>query len=108
MKPWCNLKEQFEQITFQDKVEKEISLNVLQAWKNNGERRYMENRPGKWWVVIEFLLMGTIAGYFIPLWCGMIVNPHVRTRIDTLFDNKFPGGVDHILTDDTLLLSYDY
>ena len=56
------------------------------ASRSNAYRRYKENRPAKWWVVIEFFLMGTVAGYYVPLWFGMAVNPHVRTRIDTLMD----------------------
>ena len=53
-------------------------------------------------------MMGCIAGYFIPIWCGMIVNPHTRTRIDTLFEAQFPNGLDSMLTKETLLVSYDY
>lgn len=52
--------------------------------------------------------MGTIAGYYVPLWFGMAVNPHVRTRIDDLMTATFPGGLDDLVTDDTLLISYDY
>ena len=76
--------------------------------RSNAYRRYKENRPGKWWVVIEFFLMGIIAGYYIPLWFGMGVNPHVRTRIDTLMKTTFPGTIDDFVTDETLLISYDY
>jgi len=52
--------------------------------------------------------MGTIAGYYIPMWCGMIVNPHSRVRIDTIMTNNFPGGLENTLMNETLLISYDY
>jgi len=83
-------------------------LNTLEAYTTNAQRRYKENRPAKWWVVIELFMMGCITGYFVPIWCGMIVNPHTRTRIDTLFEAKFPNGLDSMLTKETLLVSYDY
>ena len=83
-------------------------MNELIAFVNNAERRYKENRPGKWWVTIEYCIMGIIAGYFIPLWLGMLVNPHTRTRIDIKMKEQFPNGLDYILTDETLLISYDY
>jgi len=92
-------------MSYEDKMG---SLKTLMASRSNAYRRYKENRPAKWWVVIEFFLMGTVAGYYVPLWFGMAVNPHVRTRIDTLMEKTFPGGLDQILTDDTLLISYDY
>lgn len=53
-------------------------------------------------------MMGVIAGFYIPLWCGMIVNPHSRDRIDTLMKKTFTGGLDSTITDETLLISYDY
>jgi hypothetical protein len=52
--------------------------------------------------------MGLISGYFIPMWIGMAVNPHVRTRIDSLMNKEFPGGLNNTVTDETLLISYDY
>jgi hypothetical protein len=52
--------------------------------------------------------MGAIAGYYIPLWFGMLVNPHSRTRIDTLMKTTFPAGLDSTITDETLLISYDF
>lgn len=66
------------------KEEKENVINTFHGLVDNAERRYKENRPGRWWVVIEFFLMGSITGYFVPLWFGMIVNPHTRHRIDKL------------------------
>lgn len=38
----------------------------------------------------------------------MLVNPHERTRIDTLMNKQFDSGIDSIITDEVLLISYDY
>ena len=89
----------------EDKLE---TLRTMKLARSNAYRRYKENRPGKWWDVIQFFLLGTIAGYYVPLWFGMAVNPHERTRIDALMNSTFPGGIDDIVTDESLLISYDY
>lgn len=50
--------------------------------------------------------MGCITGYFVPIWCHYILEDHSRTLFDSLLTNKFTGKLDHILTTDTLLVSY--
>lgn len=80
----------------------------MEAYADNAQRRYKENRPAKWWVVVELFMMGCIAGYFIPIWCGMIVNPHTRTRIDTLMKKQFPHGLESLIQNEVVLTAYDY
>lgn len=85
------------------------SISIIQGWRANAERRYKENRPGKWWVFGEWVIMGLIAGFFIPYWFGMVHNPHSRARIDEFFaKTKFDGSLRNTLFNETLLLSYDY
>ena len=83
-------------------------MHTLTAYLTNAENRYDEDKPRKWWVMVEFLIMGVIAGYFIPEWLGMACNPHKRDRIDDLMRSHFTGGFDHLMTDDVLLIAYDY
>lgn len=92
----------------ENEVDEENKINTFQGFANNAERRYKENRPGKWWVVIEFFLMGSITGYFVPLWFGMVVNPHTRHRIDKMMMDEFNTGIESLITNETLLISYDY
>lgn len=65
-------------------AEKLSTLNNLSAWNANAKRRYLEDKPKLYWVVLELFIMGIIVGYWVPIWCSRIVNPHERTRIDTL------------------------
>jgi hypothetical protein len=82
------------------------TLNNLSAWNANARRRYLEDKPRVYWVMIELFIIGVITGYWVPVWCSMIVNPHERTRIDTLLGNQFSGGMENIVTSDVLIASY--
>ena len=60
------------------------SLITLSAYLSNAERRFDEDKPKKWWVMVEFLIMGIIGGYYIPMWIAEAVYPHERTTITDL------------------------
>ena len=58
------------------------SINTLTAYISNAERRFEEDKPKKWWVVVQLLIMGLIAGYYVPLWIAHKAYPHSRNAID--------------------------
>ena len=84
------------------------SLHTLSAYLSNAERRYTEDKPRKWWVMIEFLIMGIIGGYYIPMWIAMAAYPHERGTIDNIMGGHFSGNLNNLLTDDVFMVSYDY
>jgi hypothetical protein len=110
-RPWvANLGEEFKQLSEEGEKEQVTRLNYLSSFSHNAENRWKENKPAKWMVVIEFFLMGCIAGYYIPIWCGRIANPHERTRIDTIMQTLFPNEIslDNLANNEMILISYDY
>ena len=75
LKPYCD----FEDIMKNGFPE---SIHTLIAYISNAERRFEEDKPKKWWVVVEFLIMGIIAGYYIPIWIAHQAYPHSRSAIN--------------------------
>lgn len=58
---------------------------------------------------MEYLIIGVIGGYFLPMWCAQAANPNSRAPINSAMNTEFPDLVDFSNTlTDVLLTSYNY
>lgn len=84
------------------------SIKTITSYVNSAERKYQEEKPYKWYVTMEYLIIGVIGGYFLPMWCAEGANPNSRTPINDIMNKEF-NDVDFSNTlTDVLLTSYNY
>lgn len=58
---------------------------------------------------MEWLIIGVIGGYFLPMWCAQAANPNSRAPIEQAINSEFKelSDFNNVLTD-VLLTSYNY
>jgi hypothetical protein len=106
LSPYCEFNEILKGGDFED------SLRSQCVYLANARRRFTEEKPKMWQVMIEYFIIGVIAGYYLPLWIGEAAAPNSRVPIATLMNTTFPitGNTDfeELQTNEVLLTAYNY